>query len=129
MASPSRHPIQLKRAYEPPAAGDGQRLLVDGLWPRGVSREDLQAEAWLKALAPSTALRKWFGHEPARWKGFRERYFAELDANPEALAQLRDYLAGGPVTLLYGARDEEHNNAVALRDYLLHGLGKARRKA
>jgi len=129
MASPSRHPIQLKRAYEPPAAGDGQRLLVDGLWPRGVSREDLQAEAWLKALAPSTALRKWFGHEPARWKGFRERYFAELDANPEALAQLRDYLAGGPVTLLYGARDEEHNNAVALRDYLLHGPGKARRKA
>jgi uncharacterized protein YeaO (DUF488 family) len=121
MASRTRHSIHLKRAYEDPAPGDGQRLLVDGLWPRGVSKEDLHAEAWLKALAPSTALRKWFGHDPARWDGFRERYFAELEANPEALAQLRGYLARGPVTLLYGARDEEHNNAVALRDYLLRG--------
>jgi len=121
MASRARHPIHLKRAYEDPAPGDGQRLLVDGLWPRGVSKEDLHAEAWLKALAPSTALRKWFGHDPARWDGFRERYFAELEADPEALSQLRGYLARGPVTLLYGARDEEHNNAVALRDYLLRG--------
>lgn len=121
MARSSRHPIHLKRAYAPPASGDGQRLLVDGLWPRGVSKEDLQAEAWLKALAPSAALRTWFGHDPARWDGFRERYSAELEANPDALAQLRGYLARGPVTLLYGARDEEHNNAVALRDYVLHG--------
>jgi len=121
MASRARHPIHLKRAYEDPAPSDGQRLLVDGLWPRGVSKEDLRAEAWLRALAPSTALRKWFGHDPARWDGFRERYFAELEANPEALSQLRGYLARGPVTLLYGARDEEHNNAVALRDYLLRG--------
>ncbi|AKC86743.1 DUF488 domain-containing protein [Pseudoxanthomonas suwonensis] len=121
MARAARHPIHLKRAYEDAAPSDGQRLLVDGLWPRGVSRDDLRAESWLKALAPSTALRKWFGHDPARWDDFRERYFDELEANPEALAQLRPYLDRGPVTLLYGARDEEHNNAVALRDYLLHG--------
>ena len=123
MASPARHPIRLKRAYEEPAPGDGQRLLVDGLWPRGVTKADLQIEAWLKAIAPSTALRKWFGHDPARWDGFRSRYFAELAANAEALAQLRGYLSRGPVTLLYAARDEEHNNAVALRDFLLHGSG------
>ena len=123
MASPARHPIRLKRAYEEPAPGDGQRLLVDGLWPRGVTKADLQIEAWLKAIAPSTALRKWFGHDPARWDGFRSRYFAELAANPEALSQLRGYLSRGPVTLLYAARDEEHNNAVALRDFLLHGSG------
>ena len=123
MASPARHPIRLKRAYEEPAPGDGQRLLVDGLWPRGVTKADLQIEAWLKAIAPSTALRKWFGHDPARWDGFRSRYFAELAANPGALSQLRGYLSRGPVTLLYAARDEEHNNAVALRDFLLHGSG------
>lgn len=123
MASPARHPIRLKRAYEEPAPGDGQRLLVDGLWPRGVTKADLQIEAWLKAIAPSTALRKWFGHDPTRWEGFRSRYFAELAANPEALYQLRGYLSRGPVTLLYAARDEEHNNAVALRDFLLHGSG------
>ena len=123
MASPARHPIRLKRAYEEPAPGDGQRLLVDGLWPRGVTKADLQIEAWLKAISPSTALRKWFGHDPARWDGFRSRYFAELAANAEALAQLRGYLSRGPVTLLYAARDEEHNNAVALRDFLLHGSG------
>ena len=98
-------------------------------WPRGVSKADLQAEAWLKALAPSTALRRWFNHDPARWEGFRARYAAELEANPEALAQLRGYLVRGPVTLVYAARDEEHNNAVALRDYVLHGHRPARRHA
>ena len=113
----------IKRAYEPPAVGDGQRVLIDGLWPRGVSKEELQADVWLRGLAPSKALRQWFGHEPARWAGFRQRYAAELEANPEALAQLHGYLARGPVTLVYGARDEEHNNAVALRDFLLHGHG------
>ena len=82
MASSARPPIFLKRAYEEPAPGDGQRLLVDGIWPRGVSKADLQAEAWLKALAPSTALRRWFNHDPARWEGFRARYAAELEANP-----------------------------------------------
>ena len=114
-------PILLKRVYEAPARQDGLRVLVDGLWPRGISKVELEAEAWLRALAPSTALRKWFNHDPARWETFRIRYFEELDAKPEALAQLRAYLARGPVTLLYGARDEEHNNAVALRDFVLHG--------
>ena len=129
MASSASPTIFLKRAYEEPAPGDGQRLLVDGIWPRGVSKADLQAEAWLKALAPSTALRRWFNHDPARWEGFRARYAAELEANPEALAQLRGYLVRGPVTLVYAARDEEHNNAVALRDYVLHGHRPARRHA
>jgi uncharacterized protein YeaO (DUF488 family) len=124
MASVTRPPIHLKRAYDEPETGDGQRLLVDGLWPRGLRKEELQAEAWLKALAPSTTLRQWFGHDPARWDDFRERYFDELEARPEALAQLRAYLSRGPVTLLYGARDEEHNNAVALRDFVLHGRGR-----
>lgn len=115
--------IHLKRAYAAATPGDGRRLLVDALWPRGVSKDALQAEAWLKAVAPSTALRKWFGHDPARWEGFRKRYLAELDANPDAVAELRAHLGHGPVTLLYGARDQEHNNAVVLRDYL---LGKTR---
>ena len=113
------HQIQLKRAYEAPAATDGARILVDRLWPRGVTKEALALTEWAKELAPSTALRQWFGHDPARWDGFRARYFAELEANPEALARLRGYLVRGPVTLLYAARDEEHNNAVALRAYLM----------
>ena len=127
MARPAPHPIHLKRAYEEVEEADGQRLLVDGIWPRGLRKEDLQAEAWLKALAPSTDLRRWFGHDPARWDDFRARYYDELQARPEALAQLRVYLTRGPVTLLYAARDEEHNNAVALRDFVLHGRGFARR--
>ena len=126
MASTSRHPIQVKRLYETAEPADGQRLLVDGLWPRGVTKADLHIEAWLRAVAPSTALRKWYGHDPARWEAFRERYFAELAANPQTLAPLRRYLERGPVTLLYAARDEEHNNAVALRDYVLYGQAHGR---
>jgi len=123
MARSVRYPIRLKRVYEAPEPGDGQRLLVDGVWPRGMTKLDLQAEAWLRSLAPSTALRRWFDHDPARWEGFRRRYFAELADNPTGLARLRPYLERGPVTLLYAARDEEHNNAVALRDYLQRGSG------
>lgn len=123
MASRARHPIHVKRAYAEPAPGDGQRLLVDGLWPRGITKADMRIEAWLRAIAPSTGLRRWFGHDPARWDGFRERYFAELAANPEALARLRSYTGRGPVTLLFAARDEDHNNAVALREYLVRGTG------
>ena len=121
--------IRLKRAYEPASADDGARILVERLWPRGVRKEALALTAWDKALAPSTALRRWFNHDPARWEGFRARYAAELEANPEALAQLRGYLVRGPVTLVYGARDEEHNNAVALRDYLLHGPAPSKSRA
>lgn len=117
--SPSR--IHVRRAYDPPGAVDGRRVLVDRMWPRGVSKQDLKADDWLRELAPSTALRQWFGHEPERWDGFRERYFRELDANPDGLEALRAHLRAGRVTLLFGARDEDHNNAVALREYLLRG--------
>ncbi len=121
MARASRHPIHLKRVYEPAGPLDGQRLLVDGVWPRGITKAEMEIDAWLRVLAPSTGLRKWFGHDPLRWDDFRARYFEELAANVDGLGQLRAYLERGPVTLLYGARDEEHNNAVALRDFVLHG--------
>lgn len=110
--------IQVKRIYEPAAKADGQRVLVDRVWPRGLSKEAAKVDHWLKAIAPSTALRKWFGHDPAKWDEFRRRYAAELDANPDAVAELHDLAKRGKLTLLFGARDEAHNNAVALRDYL-----------
>lgn len=111
--------LRIKRAYEPAAAGDGARYLVDRLWPRGVKKESLQLVAWLKDLAPSNALRRWFGHDPARWIEFRRRYRAELKSQEAALQVLRDALKRGPVTLVYSAHDEEHNQAVVLRDFLL----------
>src|SRR6185312_7149714 len=102
--------LKLKRATEPPAKSDGARVLVDGLWPRGISKEKLKLDAWLKEIAPSDALRKWFGHEPARWDGFRERYAKELAANPDAVRTLQDLLRGhGTITLVFDARDVEHN--------------------
>ncbi|MDF3213908.1 DUF488 domain-containing protein [Mesorhizobium sp. M7A.F.Ca.CA.001.09.2.1] len=110
--------IAVKRIYEPPAAEDGQRVLVDRIWPRGVSKQDAALTLWLKDIAPSDELRKWFGHEPARWAEFQERYRAELDGNGAAVTQLRGLLGNGKVTLLYGAHDEAHNNAVALAGYL-----------
>jgi uncharacterized protein YeaO (DUF488 family) len=116
--------IRVKRAYLPAEEEDGTRILVDRLWPRGVSREKLAAE-WLKDVAPSTALRKWFHETPEHWEEFQRRYREELDANPEAVAQLRPYLARGRVTFVYGVRDEEHNHAVLLRDYILRHRGKA----
>ena len=114
-----RHDIRLKRAYAPVSADDGIRLLVDRVWPRGVSKQKIAAQAWLKDIAPSTELRQWFGHVPERWEEFRKRYARELDANPDAVAELRKWLKQGRVTLVYGARDEERNQAVALREYLL----------
>jgi uncharacterized protein YeaO (DUF488 family) len=110
--------IRIKRAYLPAEKEDGERILVDRLWPRGVSKEKL-AVTWLKNLAPSTELRKWFHHAPELWEEFERRYRTELDANQEALAQLRALLKAGRVTLVYSARDEERNQAVVLRDYLL----------
>ncbi len=114
----ARAKIKLKRAYEPPAAGDGVRILVDRLWPRGVSKDAAAIDLWLKEIAPSTKLRKWFGHDPRKWPRFRERYFAELDANLAAVEELRKAIRRGPVTLVYSAKDEEHNDAVVLREYL-----------
>jgi uncharacterized protein YeaO (DUF488 family) len=111
-------PIKVKRAYEPPAREDGYRVLVDRVWPRGITKERLQIDAWLKDLAPSTALRKWFGHDPARWEAFRRRYADELRQQTEALAHLAEKAKHGRVTLVYGAKDPDHNNAVALKQYL-----------
>ena len=119
------HSVQTKRIYEPKAAGDGQRILVDRLWPRGVARAQASLDLWLKDVAPSTQLRKWFGHRPDRWEEFQKRYFAELKASA-AIQQLRDISRAGPVTLLYGAKDEVHNQAAALATYLEHETGSAK---
>ena len=116
------HQIQLKRAYEAPAATDGARILVDRLWPRGVTKEALALTEWAKELAPSTALRQWFHHEPQLWDEFRQRYSAELRAQRPAFAALQARARAGVVTLVYSAHDTEHNNAVVLRELLLHGL-------
>jgi uncharacterized protein YeaO (DUF488 family) len=113
-----RHAIHVKRAYDPPGARDGTRVLVDRLWPRGVRKEELQLDAWLKDIAPSKELRQWLHQDAARFDEFRLRYRAELDANPAAVAQLRQLVEAGPVTLLYGTRDIEHNHAQVLVDYL-----------
>ncbi len=111
--------IQLKRVTEAPARSDGQRVLVDRLWPRGKSREVLKLDHWLRDIAPSTSLRQWFDHDPVKWVQFRRKYFVELDKNTAAVAELRDLFQRGPVTLVYAATDTIHNNAVALREYLL----------
>ena len=110
--------IKVKRIYEPAELGDGFRVLVDRIWPRGVRKDEAAVDLWLKDVAPSTALRRWFGHDPGRWAEFRRRYRAELQERPDALALLRDKAAAGAVTLGYAARDPEHNNAVALKDVL-----------
>jgi uncharacterized protein YeaO (DUF488 family) len=110
--------ISFKRAYEKPAREDGFRVLVERLWPRGVTKADAALDLWLKDIAPSTELRRWFGHDPARWETFCRRYWSELAAKPEAVQLLREHVQGGPVTLVYGAKDEEHNAAVALKKFL-----------
>ncbi len=117
--------VRIKRAYERPAPSDGYRVLVDRLWPRGVKKEALRLDLWAKEVAPSPALRIWFGHDPARFRDFARRYHAELHRDParSALADLARRAARGTVTLVYGARDEEHNGAVVLRDALDDSLG------
>ncbi|WP_447976666.1 DUF488 domain-containing protein [Candidatus Nitrospira bockiana] len=114
--------IRVKRIYEAATKNDGKRFLVDRLWPRGVNRNAAQLDGWLKEVAPSDALRRWFGHNPTKWEEFRRRYFAELDRGPEAYRPLLEAAQTGTVTLLFGAKDEEHNNAVALRDFLVAKL-------
>lgn len=110
--------MQIKRVYEPRSSGDGQCVLVDRMWPRGISKATLRDAIWLKEIAPSTQLRKWFGHRAHRWQQFCTRYAAELELNPDAVAKLRALCAHGRVTLLYSARDPEHNQARALAEYL-----------
>lgn len=114
--------IDVCRVYGLSAEDGRARFLVDRLWPRGVKKDALQLDAWLKDVAPSSTLRAWFGHDPQRWGEFRHRYEAELDANPSAWQPLLDAASQGPVTLLFAAHDLEHNNAVVLRDYLLRAL-------
>jgi uncharacterized protein YeaO (DUF488 family) len=121
--------LQIKRAYEPAAPHDGERYLVDRLWPRGVKKETLALAGWLKEVAPSRKLRQWFGHEPERWSEFRRRYRLELTANQPALQPLRAALQRGPVMLVYSAHDEVHNQAVVLREFLLAGKKTPRRKS
>jgi uncharacterized protein YeaO (DUF488 family) len=116
---PERSPdIRVKRVYDPPDGKDGARVLVDRLWPRGMSKERAKLTLWLKEIAPSDGLRRWFGHDPARFTEFARRYRAELGANSEAVARLKELVKAGRVTLLYGAHDEEHNEARVLADYL-----------
>ncbi len=110
--------IRLKRVYEPPEPADGRRFLVERLWPRGFKRDELKLDGWVKEAAPSDGLRRWFGHDPARWEEFKARYFAELDSRPEGLKPLLEAARAGEITLLFSARDLEHNNAVALKEYL-----------
>lgn len=110
--------LSIKRVYDPASPDDGQRILVDRLWPRGLSREHAHVDLWLKTIAPSTELRKWFAHDPEKWPAFQEKYFAELAALPDEVEQIRALAKKQRVTLLYGARDHEHNQAVALLAYL-----------
>jgi uncharacterized protein YeaO (DUF488 family) len=110
--------LRLKRAYDPVSADDGTRVLVERLWPRGLSKAKLHVDAWLKDVGPSTQLRKWFSHDPQKWAQFRTRYFRELDSQPESWRPILSAARRGTVTLVYSSHDEEHNNAVALQQYL-----------
>jgi uncharacterized protein YeaO (DUF488 family) len=122
--------FKIKRANEPASKADGARILIDRLWPRGQSKDKLKLTAWVKEIAPSTELRKWFGHDPAKWEEFRKRYRAELDANPGAVAELQGLLQEHPAaTLLFMAHDAEHCNATVVAEYLLEHAPRRRAKA
>lgn len=111
--------VRIKRAYEPVTSEDGTRVLIDRLWPRGVKKTDAAIDEWLKAIAPSTGLRKWFGHAPERWPEFQRRYRSEIRQHPTEFKRLRELTQDGPITLVYAAHDDAHNDAVVLRDLLL----------
>lgn len=118
--------IRIKRVYAPPARTDGTRILVDRIWPRGLARDKAQVHVWMKDLAPSSGLRTWFGHDPDRWAGFKERFFTELDAQKELVDELLS--RRGTITLVYGSREERFNNAAALREYLDRRVRRPARK-
>jgi uncharacterized protein YeaO (DUF488 family) len=113
-----RHELKLKRVYEAPRKDDGTRILVDRLWPRGLTKKKAKVDLWLKEIAPSTELRKWFGHDPKKWRSFRQRYQTELKQHADQLKLLKRKLKEGTVTLIYGARDQEHNEALVLKEFL-----------
>lgn len=110
--------IATKRIYDAASADDGLRVLVDGVWPRGISKRDARIDRWARELAPSTELRKWFGHDPSRWNEFRERYMRELESHAAELERVHEETADGPITLLFGAKDTRHNQAVVLKEVL-----------
>jgi uncharacterized protein YeaO (DUF488 family) len=110
--------LRTKRVYEGSASADGRRILVDRLWPRGFTKDKAKIDFWAKAVAPSNELRKWYGHDPDKWDQFRQRYFGELDANAEAVAELRTHLGRGTVTLVFSSKETRLNNASALKEYL-----------
>ena len=110
--------LRIKRIYDAPARSDGFRVLVDRLWPRGISKKRAKLDDWIPELAPSAELRRWFGHDPKRWKSFRQRYWAELADKPSLISSIRNRVLKGPVTLLYGARDATHNQAHALKQFI-----------
>lgn len=114
--------IEIARAYDPLGTDGRARFLVDRVWPRGATKDMLRLDAWVRDVAPSAELRRWFGHDPSRWEVFRQRYCAELDANPQAWQPLLEAAQRGPIALLFGARDREHNQAIVLRDYLMRRL-------
>ena len=116
--------VRLKRVYQPRSPDDGTRVLVDRLWPRGVSKAEAAIDEWLKGIAPSTELRQWFGHDPERWEVFRQRFLKELAQHPDEVARLREFARKGRLTLVYAAHDEIHNNAVVLREVLLGRVGR-----
>ncbi len=108
--------VKIKRVYERPEKEDGTRILVDRLWPRGLTKEKAKVDLWLKEIAPSTELRKWFGHDPGKWEEFKKRYLGELKSNDEPVSVLKEQMKKGAITLVYGARDEEHNEAVVIQE-------------
>ncbi len=118
--------IRLKRVYERPEPRDGTRILVDRLWPRGLSKEAARVDFWAKAISPSNELRRWYSHDPEKWPAFQARYFAELDGNPQGVEELRRHLGPGPVTFLFSSTEEHLNNAAALREYLEAGATRGR---
>ena len=117
--------IRLKRAYEKPAAEDGERILVDRLWPRGLTKQKARIDLWMKGIAPSTELRKWFGHDPSKWEEFQRRYTAELKEHPDLIKELKQKARGATVTLIYAARDEVHNEAVVLKEFVERAARRA----
>lgn len=116
--------LHIKRVYDPPAAEDGSRVLIDRLWPRGISKDRASIDEWFREIAPSTTLRKWYQHDATKWDEFRKRYFQELDDQPAIVQELLQLCAAGSVTLLYSSRERERNNAVALHDYLKMRMDK-----
>lgn len=122
--------IRLKRAYDPPSRDDGKRILIDRLWPRGLKKEEANIDEWVREIAPSNALRKWFGHDPRKWETFKKKFFNELDEHEEIIEKILDILKSSSITLVYASKEERFNNAIALKEYIETRMhGRAKKKA